>query len=328
MQNSDIQYFNAAGNTTVAATNGGRMDGASQITSGSPGVVFQTIRSAERAANTQECEKIFCANRNADNEIGYYPKIYLDGDPSLGDDYAWFVAGSQRNFEDDLTGSEQKYVAGELKDAITDTAESCVVVVKNAAQAAAFYVGGTVRFASGRFTTTPTLVDVEVLTVSVSSLEVTLTFAAIGTAFSAGALVSMVYEPASNVTPSIDNTSYTGGADIDSSNIDTDNQGTIEQTWTLTVLAGATTFSLVGDEVGNVGTGTIGVDFAPTNGDVSLPYLTILSNAFDGLTVAQGDTFTFQSHPAASPIFLFKVNPADAELVSSNNFTAVMEYEN
>lgn len=327
MQSTDIKFYYP---TVRAAdgTNGGRMSG-SQIVSGVSSNIFDVIRSAERAAEYVEWEKVFCANRNSSNEIGYSPKVWLDGDALNGDDWAYFIVSTQRGVQSDITGSEQKYVAGLLKSAIITSDQTLVVTVKTATQAAAWINGGTIRLMSGRLGTAPTIVDAIVSSApSVSGLDVTLQFgSAIGTAFAAGAIVAMLYEHADECTPTLDTTSHTGGADLDTDYITLDNQGTVEQTWTLTILSGAASYTLVGDVLGNVGTGSTTASFAPTNPDVSLPYLTIAAAAFTGLTLSAGDTFTCQTHPAAVPVFLKKTNPEDAELVNSNSLGLCFEIE-
>ncbi len=327
MLDSDIKFFRGSGRTNDPATNGGRMT-AEQVTSGVPGNVWDVIRSTSRIAQTQEWEKVFCVNHNSSNEVGYSPKIYLDGDPAAGDDWAYFVPSTQRGYQSDLTGSEEKYVAGQLKTAITDVATTAVVAMKDAEQAAAWKNGDTVRFQSARAGASPTKVDVTLTAAPIiAGLDVTLSFAAIGTAFAEGTSVSRVYAPSAPVKPTLDTTSHTGGADVDSGQINLDNRGTVEQTWTLTLLAGATTYTLVGDELGNVGTGDISTVFEPDNPDYSQPYVSIPPAAFAGLTLAEGDTFTFQTHPSGVPIFLFKENPANAALVNSNSFSVVMAIE-
>lgn len=329
MDSTDIKYYRGT-RTTTAATNGGRRNVADQITSGTSEAVWDKVREAQRVAETEEWEKIFPSNMNSDNEVGYSPKIYFDGDPVSGDDWSYFIPATQQNYESDIAGTEQKYVAGALTSAVDTTATSITVTVKNAIQAAAFFDTGTLRLQSARYASSPTVVDVVVDgSPSVSDLEVTLTLSeAIGTAFSAGALVSMVYLPDFDVEPTVDNTSYTGGADIDSSLIGLDNQGTIEQEYVLTVNTGAATFTIVGDTLGTLSTsGTIGSEYAPQNSDTSTDLFVLPSSIFDGLTVSAGDTFTFQTHPAGVPVFLYKNNPASATKVNSNSFTVVMEYE-
>ena len=93
--------------------------------------------------------------------------------------------------------------------------------------------------------------------------------------------------------------------------------GSIEQSWTIT-FTDATNFTCVGDIVGSIGSGSIGGgDFAPNNTDFSKPYFTLADVGWAG-TWANGDTVSFTSHPASSPVWLKRTVPAGANSLSGN----------
>lgn len=104
-----------------------------------------------------------------------------------------------------------------------------------------------------------------------------------------------------------------------------DNIGTVDETWTLT-FTDATNFTVVGDSLGTIGSGTTGVDFAPSNGDFSKPYCTLESGGWAN-TWAAGDTIVFQTHPAAAPFILKRVHAAGIGSQAGNKNTTVYSGE-
>lgn len=104
-----------------------------------------------------------------------------------------------------------------------------------------------------------------------------------------------------------------------------DHIGTAEQTWTLT-FTDATNFTVVGDTIGSVGSGSRSADFAPSNGAVSKPYFTLRTAGWGG-TWAAGNTIVWQTHPNAIPIWETRVVPASAASMAGNGITAVFEGE-
>ena len=98
MQESDIKFYKAKAN--------GRMGHgtAYQIISGVRENFFDRVQRSEREAGSTVTEKFFIKNANDDDEPLYSAKPWLDA-PSDGDDWEYFVAGTQRNVAADLTGS-------------------------------------------------------------------------------------------------------------------------------------------------------------------------------------------------------------------------------
>jgi hypothetical protein len=325
----DIRYFYA---TTRAGdnTNGGRMSG-SEVVSGLPGDFFVHVDSAARLGETVEIEKGFFKCHDDADGAGRNPKVFYDGDAAQGDDYCLFYPGTQRDTEadDPFTGA-QGYAAGTLDAEITaGVSQSLTIVFKNAAQAALPFNGGQLRVTSkARFNLAG---NEQYLTVDQAPVvvdnKVTLHFAeALSYTFAAGVLVSMVYLPDDDVECTISDTGSTGGAAGDFGAIILDNIGTIEQDWVGT-MSDATNYTLVGDTLGAVGSSLISAEFAPLNGDWAKPLLKIPAAFFDGLTLAGGDTFSFTTHPAATPVWEKHVNPADAAVTNSNSIWLVQRVE-
>lgn len=103
---------------------------------------------------------------------------------------------------------------------------------------------------------------------------------------------------------------------FDESKVSLDNQGTVEDTWTLT-FSDATHFSCSGTYEGNVGTGVITSNFSPTNPNTSKPYFTIDTSAWSG-SFSNGDKVIFKTHPSAKAIWIKEVVPAGTDAYSNN----------
>lgn len=100
-----------------------------------------------------------------------------------------------------------------------------------------------------------------------------------------------------------------------------DNLGTVEEIWTATFVS-ATSYTLSGqylaaDGTPDVGTGSVGTDFAPTNPDTGTPYLTLPVVMFSG-TFAIGDTFSMRTHAADLPFWIRNDIPAGTGALKRN----------
>ena len=95
-----------------------------------------------------------------------------------------------------------------------------------------------------------------------------------------------------------------------------DNQGTVEDDWTITFTS-ATEFTCSGANEGSIGTGNITSSFSPINSNTGQPYFTIPPSAWGGAW-APGDNITFKTHPAAAPLWWKEVVPAGIGPYSDN----------
>ena len=89
------------------------------------------------------------------------------------------------------------------------------------------------------------------------------------------------------------------------------NEGTEEDTWTIT-FNGVGTFSCAGANAGSVGTGAVGSDFSPTNPNTGQPYFKLEAAGWAGSwdNTPSADTLSFKTHPATVPLWLKQVVPA------------------
>ncbi len=130
--------------------------------------------------------------------------------------------------------------------------------------------------------------------------------------------VASVLQPG-NIIGSVSNwveTSAAGTYDEVTYPLLVDSIGGISQLWTLT-FSSATAFSVSGDTVGSVGSGDTATDFQPSNPDFTKPYFNLRAAGWGG-TWANGDTITFRTDPAATPLWLKQVVPAGAAAMSGD----------
>jgi len=92
--------------------------------------------------------------------------------------------------------------------------------------------------------------------------------------------------------------------------------GAEEDDITLT-FSSSSAFTASGLYAGDLGAGTTGSDFSPTNSDTGQPLVTIPSAAWGG-TLASGDTLTLTTHPAAHPYWWMQDVPEAAADISGN----------
>jgi hypothetical protein len=92
-----------------------------------------------------------------------------------------------------------------------------------------------------------------------------------------------------------------------------DNRGSVPERWKI-IFTSTSAFRLVGEHYGQVSTGSIAVDFSPTNPQSGTPYFTIESDGWGG-GWATGNTVLFETDAAAAPLwFIRTVLPGQATL--------------
>lgn len=313
-------------------TNGARMS-SNECVSAVANNVFPNVFTADRAAGLTTHRKTFFKASNDADETLYYPQIWMDI-VTPGDDWTSFFAGTQRDVQSGIAGTEHKYGCSTLNANVSAGVATLDVDVENVALATGddkiFTVGDTFRITDKATIDGSGNEETHVLTsVSNVSTVVTLGFSAttLANAYTTAAntRVMSVYEP-SDIECSVDNWVETcagdGVYDETTYPLVTDNIGTAEETWTLTFTS-ATDFGVVGDTIGSVGTGTTAGDFTPSNADFSKPYFTLGKDGWAG-TWASADTIVFQTHPAAVPIWQKRIVPAACSSLSGNKTTMVM----
>lgn len=312
---------------TDTTANGGRRS-ANLVVSGAVNNLFDLVLPEDRVAGDRQVRKVFPSVDNDDDLTLYQGRLYIDA-PTPGDDWCTMFAGTQRDTMADHASVTERYGCGYLHSNVSAGGSTLIVDVEDATIAGMFRDGGTICITDRTLPTSSASGNREFHTISgapsVSGTQVTITLAgtlANNYTTANNTRVAAVIE-AGDVLCSISDWAETGAGTYDETTYPVlpDNLGTVEQTWTLT-FSDASTFSVVGDTAGSVGSGTVGSNFAPTNPASSKPYFTLRSAGFGG-TWAAGNTIVFQTHPPAVPVYLDWVIPAGAESIDNNRFTLV-----
>ncbi len=319
---SELKFYKAAGTSdTVPADNGGLMS-ADVITSGELQNVFPHALAAERDSGSVKKRKIFCKVADSENLSLIDPKLWLDV-VTDGEDWVTLMAGTQVDTEATM-GSPRIYGCSSLKTNVSIGGGSLVVTVEDDTIAGMFVDGDTIRITD--------MVDPDSGTgneefhvingaPSVSGDEVTITLTGIltyGYLVAADTRVMSVIKPA-DVKCLVDNWVESGAGAYDEGNypVVCSNIGTIEQEWTIDFTDG-TTFTVTGDTVGALDSGTVGSDYSYENPDFpGSDYFTLESGGWDGNQDATSG-LVFKTHPAASPVWEEREIPAGAVSVSTN----------
>lgn len=321
---SELKEYKAAVMDDSAAS-GGRLT-ANELVDGVKNNLWPDADSAERTAGSTKYRKTFKKIDNAGN-LALQNSVLFVETQSPGDDAVTIFPATQRNTKADITGSERQYGAGQLNADVSAGAGSVDVLVEDPADPI---------FADGDLIRISDKADVEAGTgneeyirlaspagLSFAGSVATLTFAAgvtLQNAYTAASTRVAACIEAGDIQTSADNwaeTSAAGTYDEATYPPELDNESTVEETFTLS-FTGATTFDVIGDTLGNLGSFSTGADCAPNNADFGKPYFTLRSAGWGG-TWANGDTVVFQTHPAAYPIWNKRVIPAGAANMSGNN---------
>lgn len=293
-------------------TNGGRLS-SNQVVTGVKNNFYPNLSDAQRSAGVphQYRKGGYKVDNDADTP-GTNGRVFLrkisPGDTRV---LLFQTTNILRDTQADIVGTERKYGIGELNADVSASGTTLVVNCEAGAGAdLVFQAGDTIRISDGTNTEYATI-DTGGVSWATDQATITLTAGLTnGYAAATPTVVSACIEQA-DVKTSFDNwveTSTSGTYDETTYPPTLDNIGGIEETWTLT-FSDATNFSVSGDTVGSVGSGTTGGDFAPSNPDFSKPYFTLLAAGWAG-TWANGETIVFQTHPAAIMFWADRITPA------------------
>jgi hypothetical protein len=328
IQTAEIKLVKPA-NINDTTANGGRMS-ATDVADGVKNNIWPDVPQAERTAGSVKYRKLFIKIANDDDLALIDPKIFIETH-TPGDDTIVMMAGTQTDTQAEADDYTRFYGTGDLDADISSGVSSIAVNVEPGNASAGdnvFQNGDLIRVSSQDGVDNPTgeteFLRLDASTgVSWNGDKATLTFdtgVTLANSYTAAnTRVASVIE-ATNVEVSFDGwgeSSASGTYDETTNPPVLDAVGSVEQTWTIT-FTDATNFTCVGDVLGTVGSGSIGGgDFAPNNTDFSKPYFTLADAGWAG-TWANGDTVSFTSHPASSPVWLKRTVPAGANSLSGN----------
>lgn len=297
--------------TTDTNAHGGRLSNVS-IPNGSVRSLFRDIEMADLTAGTVRRRKFYYKNLNGDNIRLQGTRIYLGFWPNSSVRHHIF-AGTQIDTKADLS-SIRRYSVANVTQAIT-AGDTTVSITTHGSSFAAFQAGDTVAVldlespadGSGKreFRT--------ITNVSYTGAVATLTLnSALDSSYETARTVSgnTVYtRVASCILPgdliasigTITKSSVLGSYDNVNYPITASNVGCVKETFTLTFTS-STAFTIVGDTLGNVGSGN-------TMGDVTINNITLgdvmlgIPSGFWTGTWATNDSLIIPTTPAAAPIW-------------------------
>lgn len=312
---SDIKWYKSL-TLADAAANGGRMSNV-QSPSGIKNNILPDITLAERNAGMTRYRKMFIKVANGENIALTNARVFLQL-PTPGEDSVTFFPGTQRDTQAAITGSERLYGGGKLAVAVA-AGGTTLQVATEAAALNCIRTGDVIRVTDKPAVTgagSEEFLTVTAVTYLGDVAEVTLAEPLVSS-YGAGAIVSSVYA-AGEVKALASAAQVTSAAGmVVGEMITCDSLATVEQDWTLTFTS-ATAFTIVGDTLGNIGSGNTTSNSAPINpAHPGRSYFTIPAAAFSG-TFATGDRITFTTSPAAIPLWYRQVVPAGASAISGN----------
>lgn len=318
----------AAATNNDTASNGGRMSPIA-IVSGVKNNVWPDVPQAERTSGSTKYRKVFWHIANDDDLAMVRPRCFVET-PSPGDDSVMFFPGTQTNTQTSITGSERCYGAGLLNAGASAGATSLQVLTEKASYNV-FRSGDIVRV-SNKATVDDTGGTEEYVTVSGSPSYVgdvaTIVFTpALQHSYLATVTkVSSVYELAS-CSGTVSGWTETGSGTYNEGSypVKVDSIGGIQQTWTLTFTS-ASSFSVVGDTLGLVGTGNVSSNLQPTNADFAKPYFVMEAAGWGG-SWTTGNTVVFTTNPASIPLWEKRVIPAGANSLSGDKVVMGLDGE-
>lgn len=302
-----------------ASSNGGRMSTAIVGDNVKNGLLPDQT-SSQLTAGATHYRKIFIHIASAEDRTFTETKVGVNF-LTPGGDRVLIFSGTQTNTQGDLTGSERVYGVGTLY-ADVSTGGSSVQVDADDAADAIFQDGDLVRIAdTDEDNTNGNAQFIQVTTVSWNANRATLTLN--GTldhdfTVAAGTRVSSVIE-VGDIEPAVSAftvNSVAGTYDDTTYPPVPKSIGSVQQDWTLTFTS-ATTVTIVGDTVGNLGSFNITADIEPIFTALGAPYFRLLVDGWGG-TFTTGDTITFTTAPAATPVWCKRVTPAGTAVQTDN----------
>lgn len=327
IQRTDLVYLRAAVNNDTNS-NGGEMSSA-VIVDAVSGNIFPTIAQAERIAGSTKYRKVFIKNKEVNDLALYNAKVFIEN-PTPAGDKVYLQAATLTDVQSAISG--RMYGCGWLN-ANAAIAATSITVLTEDGNIPIFVIGDELRISNKTDVDDGTGVDeyVTISTVSYAGDIATITFTpALDNAFSAAGQATRVSSllplgtlTATATTPTV--TSVAGLFDSVTYPVVVNNVGTVRQNWTLT-FTNATTFSIVGDTLGNLGTGNVGSGATPFNTLQNAPYFTLNANGFSG-TFVTGNTLTFSTAPSAKAIWFKRIVPANTASFTGNTFVVVIEGE-
>lgn len=262
------------------ASNGGRMT-ATAIPSGVKNNVWPDVPQSERTSGSTKYRKVFIHVANDDDLALIAPRVFVET-ATPGDDSIMFFPGTFTDTESAISGSERLYGSGALNSNVSGGATSLSVLTEDSSFN--YLRNGDMIRVSNKTSVDDTGGTEEFVTISsvpsyagnVATFNIT---PALANAYATSSTrVGSCYQPGTvdGAVASWLETTTLGTYNEATYPVLVDSIGGIEQNWTLTFTS-PSTFDVVGDTVGPVGSGNITTNFMPSNTAFSKPYFNLRS---------------------------------------------------
>jgi hypothetical protein len=321
MQDTDLKLYKSLV-ITDTSINGDRV-GYSEVADNVLNNLFPNVSAEERAAGGSRLRKAFFRNVNASLETLSNARVMIQH-PSSAADFFVLIAGGQRDTQGDLAGTEKQHAAGVLNAQANAGGTQVVVDFDDASEVdladtdILWIAAVTWDSGNGKWTVTASEFNTVSGTPSWVGNQATIDLGSqLQNTYAAGSVCAMVID-LSDIKASAESwteTSAAGTYDEASNPLEFDAMGTVDDDFTLE-FSDATNFTVTGLKEGNIGSGDISTDFAPTNPNTSTPYFTLRAAGWGG-TWAASDTITFTTHPAAAGIWIKEIWAAGAAIGSN-----------
>ena len=328
MNISDLKLFKSSVISDLD-TNGGYLS-YNQVVSDVLNNVFPNVTYSERTNGVKRYRKLFLKNANSANELLSNAHVGIVN-PSLADDIYYIFSGTQSDTQADVKdGATGDPVAGTkllgggtlvsdvnvgatvinvlFEDSTYDIASGDKVLITNKLDPAGT---GVEEYAT-----------VSSVTWSGNEASITLAQGINGSYVATDPTYVCVMLSLGDIQASytIDSTTTSAGTYDDSGNpILVDNQGTIDEIWTITFTS-ATTFACTASINNITSNGDVASSFTINNPNTVTPYFTIQSGFWTG-TWAAGDTLTFSTISSSKGFWLLEDVPNGASTYSNNSIS-------
>ena len=325
---SDI-LFRPAATQDDTASNGGRM-AATTIADGVKNALFPDVRQAERIAGSDKWRKLFIHFAPPDNSQALDVRVIPFEPTPASDTVVVYPQATHTDTQSTITASIPSRAYGSARVASPPGAGATSITVTLEQGAPPIFAAGDTVYITDKATIGSSTGSEEYATIasvaapSDGTQTITLT-TPLANGYSASVRVCSVIVKG-DVLPSLTNVKVTStGGTFDQNAVVLAPRSTIYDTWTVTFTT-ATAFSVSGATSGSVGSGTVGSAFAPNNASFGGPYFTLGNGAFTG-TWQAGDKLTFTTVPAAIPLWLRRIVPANTMTYANNKFTIAVDLE-
>ena len=313
VQASDLKFFRSVTVSDVA-NNGGRMS-TNEVVTGVKNNLFPNVTNTERLAGLTRYRKKFLKNEESTGLALNYAKVWV-GRRTPAQDYIQIKEGTNTDAQSDASAYTSWSGSGTLNENITGGVTNSFDVLFDTSSGV--NDGDEIHLDDG---TNEEFVTLDSTSgVSWAANVATLTIASAGTVINSYPITTTIVGSVidlSVVNATTDAWVESGSGTYDESTypVVVYNEGTVEDSWTLTFTS-STNFSVAGTATGAITSGSISSDYQPVNG--SSYYFKIDTLGWGG-TWTLGDTITFDTHHSAKSLWVKEVVPAAADSYTNNN---------